>query len=72
QAQARTAIKVLKPVLVEQGQARAALLPAESLSYHLKISFPQPAIGDQSLCESLNAMAYSIRDPLSPSDNTRP
>ena len=58
QAQARTAIKVLKPVLVEQGQARAALLPAESLSYHLKISFPQPAIGDQTFDFAFSAEGF--------------
>jgi UDP-3-O-[3-hydroxymyristoyl] N-acetylglucosamine deacetylase len=52
QSMPRAAIKVLKPVLVEQPQkdghvARAALLPAECLSYQLAIDFPQPAIGRQ-------------------------
>ena len=49
---------MLKPVLVEQGQARAALLPAESLSYHLKISFPQPAIGDQTFDFAFSAEGF--------------
>jgi len=47
QAMPRTAIKVLKDVVVEEGQARAALTPAGHLSYHLAISFPTAAIGTQ-------------------------
>jgi UDP-3-O-[3-hydroxymyristoyl] N-acetylglucosamine deacetylase len=46
-ALARQAIKVLKEIVVEDGKARAALSPAESLSYHLEISFPSAAIGTQ-------------------------
>jgi UDP-3-O-[3-hydroxymyristoyl] N-acetylglucosamine deacetylase len=45
QDQARTAIRVLKPVTVDSGDARAALLPAERLSYAYDLSFP--VIGDQ-------------------------
>ena len=44
----RTAIKVLRPVTVEDGKARASLQPADALSYHLEISFPSAAIGTQS------------------------
>jgi UDP-3-O-[3-hydroxymyristoyl] N-acetylglucosamine deacetylase len=37
---ARTAIKVLRPVMVSQGDATASLLPAPSLSYHHSLSYP--------------------------------
>jgi UDP-3-O-[3-hydroxymyristoyl] N-acetylglucosamine deacetylase len=42
----RTAIKVLKPVTVESGDAKASLLPDDRLSYLYDLSFP--VIGDQS------------------------
>ncbi len=45
QAQGRTAIKVLRPVTVESGDAKASLLPADSLSYAYDLSFP--VIGEQ-------------------------
>jgi UDP-3-O-[3-hydroxymyristoyl] N-acetylglucosamine deacetylase len=45
QPEARTAIRVLRPVIVEQGDARAALLPAASLSYSYELSYP--VIGEQ-------------------------
>ena len=45
QSQARLAIKVLKAVTVESGDARASLLPDERLSYSYELSFP--VIGDQ-------------------------
>jgi len=45
QAVRRQAIKVLKPVTVEAGGARAALLPAEALSYSYELSYPE--IGEQ-------------------------
>jgi UDP-3-O-[3-hydroxymyristoyl] N-acetylglucosamine deacetylase len=41
----RTAIKVLKPVTVESGDARASLLPDDALSYSYDLSFP--VIGEQ-------------------------
>lgn len=41
----RAAVKVLKPVTVESGDARAALLPAEELSFAYELSFP--VIGEQ-------------------------
>jgi UDP-3-O-[3-hydroxymyristoyl] N-acetylglucosamine deacetylase len=41
----RTAIRVLKPVTVESGDAVCALLPDSSLSYSYELSFP--VIGDQ-------------------------
>ena len=41
----RTAVKVLKPVTVESGGARASLLPAGELSFAYELSFP--VIGEQ-------------------------
>jgi UDP-3-O-[3-hydroxymyristoyl] N-acetylglucosamine deacetylase len=46
QNMARSAIKVLRPVTVEQGDAKASLLPAGALSYHYSLSYP--VIGEQS------------------------
>jgi UDP-3-O-[3-hydroxymyristoyl] N-acetylglucosamine deacetylase len=45
QNQPRTAIKVLRPVTVESGDARASLLPDDRLSYSYELSFP--VIGEQ-------------------------
>ena len=45
QETARTAVKVLKPVTVESGDARASLLPAGELSFAYELSFP--VIGEQ-------------------------
>jgi UDP-3-O-[3-hydroxymyristoyl] N-acetylglucosamine deacetylase len=45
QTQTRLAIKLLKPVTVESGEARASLLPDEALSYSYELSFP--VIGEQ-------------------------
>jgi UDP-3-O-[3-hydroxymyristoyl] N-acetylglucosamine deacetylase len=45
QEAARTAVKVLKPVMVESGDARACLLPAGELSFAYELSFP--VIGEQ-------------------------
>jgi UDP-3-O-[3-hydroxymyristoyl] N-acetylglucosamine deacetylase len=45
QDQPRTAIKVLKSVTVESGDAKASLLPDECLSYSYELSFP--VIGEQ-------------------------
>ncbi|HET7086539.1 MAG TPA: UDP-3-O-acyl-N-acetylglucosamine deacetylase [Rhizomicrobium sp.] len=43
--QARTAIKVVKPVRVESGDAQAVLLPDDQLSFFYELSFP--VIGEQ-------------------------
>ena len=43
----RRAIKVLRRVEVVQGEARAALEPADALSFDLEIDFPTAAIGRQ-------------------------
>jgi len=45
QDQPRTAIRVRKTVTVESGDAKASLLPDESLSYSYELSFP--VIGEQ-------------------------
>jgi UDP-3-O-[3-hydroxymyristoyl] N-acetylglucosamine deacetylase len=45
QAEPRTVLKVIKPVTVESGDARASLLPDDSLSFTYELSFP--VIGDQ-------------------------
>lgn len=45
----RQAIKVLKPVTVEAGEARATLHPAEASSFDFEIVFPSAAIGRQAL-----------------------
>jgi len=45
QPEHKTAIRVLRPVTVEQGDARATLLPATSLSYTYELSYP--VIGEQ-------------------------
>jgi UDP-3-O-[3-hydroxymyristoyl] N-acetylglucosamine deacetylase len=45
QKQARTLLKVLKPVTVESGSAKASLLPADRLSFAYELSFP--VIGEQ-------------------------
>jgi UDP-3-O-[3-hydroxymyristoyl] N-acetylglucosamine deacetylase len=45
QKQARTLLKVLKPVMVESGSAKASLLPDDRLSFAYELSFP--VIGEQ-------------------------
>ena len=45
QDQPRIAIRVLKPVTVESGDAKASLLPDSSLSFSYELSFP--VIGEQ-------------------------
>jgi UDP-3-O-[3-hydroxymyristoyl] N-acetylglucosamine deacetylase len=45
QKQARTLLKVLKPVTVESGSAKASLLPDDRLSFAYELSFP--VIGEQ-------------------------
>lgn len=45
QAEPRTALKVIKPVSVESGGAKASLLPDDSLSFSYELSFP--VIGEQ-------------------------
>jgi UDP-3-O-[3-hydroxymyristoyl] N-acetylglucosamine deacetylase len=47
QALPRHAIRVLRPVMVAQGEARASLAPAEQTVFECDIDFPTPAIGRQ-------------------------
>lgn len=46
----RNAIRIAKRIEVGQGNASAALLPADALEFDFEISFPSAAIGTQSLC----------------------
>jgi UDP-3-O-[3-hydroxymyristoyl] N-acetylglucosamine deacetylase len=43
----RSVLKVLKPVTVQSGEARATLHPADAYSFDFEIVFPSPAIGRQ-------------------------
>ena len=43
----RPALKILKPVTVQSGEARATLHPAEAFGFDFEIVFPSPAIGRQ-------------------------
>jgi UDP-3-O-[3-hydroxymyristoyl] N-acetylglucosamine deacetylase len=52
----RTAIKVLKPVTVEQGDAMACLLPAEALTYHYRLNYP--VIGEQAYDFAFSPTAF--------------
>ncbi|GMV62209.1 MAG: UDP-3-O-acyl-N-acetylglucosamine deacetylase [Parvibaculum sp.] len=45
----RKAIRILKPVVVEDGQKRAALLPGEGFRVAFEIDFDNPVIGHQSI-----------------------
>ena len=47
QAMQRDAIRILRPVTVAHGDARASLLPAEHLIYDCEIDFPTSPIGRQ-------------------------
>jgi UDP-3-O-[3-hydroxymyristoyl] N-acetylglucosamine deacetylase len=50
---ARQAIRVLKPIRVEQKDASASLMPAEASDYEFEIEFPTPAIGRQTFAFTL-------------------
>src|SRR6201996_2994203 len=45
QATPRQAVKVLRPVMVEQAGASAELTPADTARYDFEIEFPTPVIG---------------------------
>jgi UDP-3-O-[3-hydroxymyristoyl] N-acetylglucosamine deacetylase len=59
QLQPRRAIKVLKEIVVDDGKARAALIPAAGLSYHLEISYPSAAIGTQKFDFEFSRQAFA-------------
>ena len=44
----RQTVRVLRPVSVEEGEARISLLPDDDASMHFEIAFEHPAIGAQS------------------------
>jgi UDP-3-O-[3-hydroxymyristoyl] N-acetylglucosamine deacetylase len=56
QDQPRTAIRVRKAVTVESGDAKASLLPDESLSYSYELSFP--VIGEQVFAFAFSRAAF--------------
>jgi UDP-3-O-[3-hydroxymyristoyl] N-acetylglucosamine deacetylase len=56
QEQRRTAIRVLKPVTVESGDAKASLLPDSNLSYYYELSFP--VIGEQVYAFAFSRAAF--------------
>jgi len=58
QTVARSAIKVLRRVDVAHKDARAALVPADSLSYDFEIVFPSAAIGRQSFSFAFSAEGF--------------
>jgi UDP-3-O-[3-hydroxymyristoyl] N-acetylglucosamine deacetylase len=62
QAMPRRALKVLRAVTAGDDKARAALSPAERLSFHFEISFESAAIGTQTfdLAFSREAFAHQI------------
>ncbi|GMG83284.1 UDP-3-O-acyl-N-acetylglucosamine deacetylase [Paralimibaculum aggregatum] len=52
------AIRILRPVRVEDGDRSAALLPAPQLKLRFTIDFPEPAIGTQRLVLGLSGDAF--------------
>ena len=56
QDQPRTAIRVLKPVTAESGDAKASLLPDSSLSFSYELSFP--VIGEQYYAFALSRAGF--------------
>ena len=56
QSRPRTAIKVLRPVVVQSGDARASLLPDDRLSYAYALSFP--VIGEQNYLFAFSPGAF--------------
>ena len=56
QEQRRTAIRVLKPVTVESGDAKASLLPDSSPSYYYELSYP--VIGEQVYAFAFSRAAF--------------
>lgn len=60
----RRAIRVLKPVTVEQGEVRASLTPAETRHFDFEIVFASPAIGTQRF--ALDLTPESFRAEIAP------
>jgi UDP-3-O-[3-hydroxymyristoyl] N-acetylglucosamine deacetylase len=57
---ARRAVKVLKPVIVDGGDATAALLPDHGFSMSFEIDFDNPLIRRQDLAMSLDPGTFAI------------
>ena len=55
---ARCAIRVRKPVTVEQGEARATLHPADGRPFDFEIAFASPAIGTQRFAFEFSAESF--------------
>ncbi|HVI50845.1 MAG TPA: UDP-3-O-acyl-N-acetylglucosamine deacetylase [Candidatus Sulfotelmatobacter sp.] len=58
QAAPRRVVKVLKPVVVRDGDKVAMLTPAHSFSVHMEIDFPVPTIGRQECLLSVHPGAF--------------
>ncbi|MFZ3032513.1 MAG: UDP-3-O-acyl-N-acetylglucosamine deacetylase [Parvibaculum sp.] len=58
----RRAIRILKPVVVQDGLKRAALLPGEGFKLAFEIQFDSPAIGHQSI--EADFLSPSFRDDI--------
>jgi UDP-3-O-[3-hydroxymyristoyl] N-acetylglucosamine deacetylase len=53
------AIKVRRPVQVTQGEASAALSPADNREFHFEIEFPSAAIGRQTFCWAFSPEGFA-------------
>jgi len=59
QAGARKAIKILKPVSVQNGEARASLMPADTRIFDFEIVFPTAAIGTQRMTWNFSGAGFA-------------
>jgi UDP-3-O-[3-hydroxymyristoyl] N-acetylglucosamine deacetylase len=55
----RAVLRVLEPVIVEHGAARAELHPADVFALDYDIDFPDPAIGRQTLAMTVTAAGFA-------------
>ena len=55
----RLAIRILKPVILEEGLKKAELLPGEGFSISFDIDFDNPVIGQQSYTAYINAELFA-------------
>jgi UDP-3-O-[3-hydroxymyristoyl] N-acetylglucosamine deacetylase len=58
-AGARKAIKILKPVSVQNGEASASLLPADTRIFDFEILFPTAAIGTQRMTWNFSSESFA-------------
>lgn len=56
----RRALRVLRPVVVEDGDKTAALHPAPGFTVHCEIDFPSPVIGRQELCIGIEGFQREV------------